>query len=433
MSLPLMFALAFPVDVPLGEPVVAIELPAEAYAVLTTDDLRDLAVVDANGQPQTISVVPPSAPRETPPAALPLPAPIALPADASDPLADIAVEVGLDIDGRLSRIQLASTRRDTGPGPREWLLDAGAVAEAGYSGLRVAAAPGPSDFRTLVDVRGSDDLVRWTPIVDRQPLLRVGEGSQRIERLELRFPTVRHRFLMLRSGSGSSAVPAFVGASLLRAPDEPRAPERTRRLQAQPTPDPATRFVFPNVGRLPVTRVAIDLQEPNSVQSFSLSTDVGDARPVLSQGTAWRLAVDGESLHSAALPVTPPGSGALHLTLGQPALAPSLVLHYRPAQVVVVAAGTPPFQLLAGSGRYRHRAVRLDDALAGLRAARGRHWSPPLVPVGAAEPLGGSSALLTTPPLDGGRVALWAVLVLGATLVGGLAWRLLLRTPPTES
>lgn len=58
------FALAFPIDAPADAPVFAIELPAEAYATLTTSDLADLVVVDAQGREQPISLhrPPPPAP-----------------------------------------------------------------------------------------------------------------------------------------------------------------------------------------------------------------------------------------------------------------------------------------------------------------------------------------------------------------------------------
>jgi hypothetical protein len=104
------------------------------------------------------------------------------------------------------------------------------------------------------------------------------------------------------------------------------------------------------------------------------------------------------------------------------------VLGYAPDRVIVMANGTPPFRLLAGSARRRQAPVGMDDTLAAIRRRQGAEWQPPLAGVGAAQTSAGAAAL--APSTDVGRWGLWGVLGLGALFVGGLAVRLL-RSAPT--
>jgi hypothetical protein len=106
------------------------------------------------------------------------------------------------------------------------------------------------------------------------------------------------------------------------------------------------------------------------------------------------------------------------------------VLGYAPDRVIVMANGTPPFRLLAGSARHRQAPVGMDDTLAAIRRRQGVEWQPPLATVGPAQTLAGAAAL--APPRDVGRWGLWAVLCLGALVVGSLAWRLLKAPTPAD-
>jgi hypothetical protein len=122
--------------------------------------------------------------------------------------------------------------------------------------------------------------------------------------------------------------------------------------------------------------------------------------------------------------------GPLRIQLSQRAPPPSLVLGYAPDRVIVMANGTPPFRMLAGSARRRQAPVGMDDTLEAIRRRQGAEWQPPLARVGAAQTLAGAAAL--APPTDLGRWGLWAVLGLGALVVGGLAGRLLRSSPPSD-
>jgi hypothetical protein len=429
MSLTLMFALAFPIEPPVGESVFAVEIPAAAYATLTTGDLRDLAVVDAQGRPQTISLLRPAPRRAEAPQAIPLPLPLALPPEAREAAGGLQLHLSQDSEGRVAHLDLSSGGPARTPAGEEWLLDLAAASEPGYDGLRVEPVADSGDFRVLVDLRGSDDLVTWSPIAEALPLLRVSDGGRTVERLDLRFPRSRFRHLALNPSTGSAPLPRLVGLAALRQGDWQPPAERLLTLEASAGDAPGMRFTYAAPGPLPVTRVAVRVAEPNAVHEFTLRQGSGEDAILVLSGTAWQFDVGGRPLRSPPQDLGLPGLGALHLALRHPAQAPGIELHYVPEQVVVVASGQPPYRLLAGSAGFRNAPVPMGDALAGLRAIRGADWVPPVADLGPAQTAAGAAALEPVRAIDRGRMALWGALGLGVLLVGGLAWRLLREAP----
>lgn len=441
MSLPLMFALAFPIEPPTGESVFAVEIPAEAYATLTTGELRDLVVVDAQGRPQAISLQRPGlqrlglqrpAPlRAEAPQAIALPLPLAMPTQATDSPQGLELHLSQDGEGRVARLDLSTAAPTASAAEPEWLLDLAAAADPGYDGLRIVPAADSGDLRVLVDLRGSDDLVTWSPIAEALPLLRVSDGSRTVERLDLRFPRTRFRHVALSPSAGSMPFPRLAGLSALRQGDWQPPEQRLLTLKAVEADAAGTRFTYAAPGPLPVTRIAVRVTEPNAVHEFTLTQGSGDAAMTVLSSTAWQFDVGGRALSSPPQDAGLPGLGPLHLETRRPARAPEIELHYSPAQVVVVASGQPPYRLLAGSAGFRNDPVPMGDALGGIRAIRGADWAPPVARLGPAQASGGRSALEPASPLDRGRMALWAVLGLGVLLVGGVAWRLLGEAPKT--
>jgi hypothetical protein len=425
------FALAFPIDAPADAPVFAIELPAEAYATLTTSDLADLVVVDAQGREQPISLhrPPPPAPPQAPDA-FALPLPIAVPGDAASMPGALELHVRRDAEGTLSALDLRSADGvASGSAPDEWLIDVGAAARQGLDGLRLRPQ-GDTDFRTLVDIRGSDDLVHWEDLQSALPVLRASSDGRRIERLDLRFARTTHRYLALRPVAGESALPAVVAVEGLRRREAEPAPLASRVLEAVAVSEDGLSVDFAPFGPLPVQQVEVRLGNGDGILEYRIEEQVGERWQTVASGTAWRLSIGGETLEAAPTPLWRSGMGPLRIQLATPAPPPSLALGYAPDRVIVMANGTPPFRLLAGSAHRRQPTVGMDDALAAIRRRQGAEWQPPLAGVGAARTLAGAEALV--PPTDVGRWGLWAVLGLGALIVGGLAVRLLRSAPPAD-
>ncbi|MGL6291749.1 MAG: DUF3999 family protein [Silanimonas sp.] len=425
------FAMAFPIAAPEGEPLFAIELPPQAYATLTTPDLRDLVVIDAEGREQAISLHrPPPPPPPQEPLAIRVALPIPVPGDAAATPGTLELHVHRDADGRLGAVDLRSVDALAGAStPPEWLIDVGAAAREGIDGLRLTPAR-PDDFRTLVDVRSSDDLVHWQTLQTALPLLRASSGGRAIERLDLRFARTTHRYLALRPSSGASALPAVSDVSALRRREAESAPLSMLILEPRGVSEDGRRIDYGRPGPLPVQQAEVRLAGGDGIVGFELEQQSGERWLPVLVGSVWRLSIGGETLGSPAVDLRLPGTGPLRVQLAQAAPPPRLVLGYHPDRVLVLASGTPPYRLLVGSLRRRHAGVAMGDTLAAIRARQGEEWQPPLATLGPAQPLAGAAAL--SPQADPGRIGLWLVLGLGAVVVGGLAWRLL-KTAPQET
>ncbi len=423
------FALAFPITAPAGEPVFAIELPAEAYATLTTADLADLVVVDAQGQEQPISLQrpPPPTPPKTPDAfALPLPVPV--PRDASAIPGRLALHVRRNADGRLDVLDVqANDGLPSDKGSTEWLVDLGDAARQGIDGLRLTP-DGEADFRTRVDVRGSNDLVTWQALDAALPVLRASSGARRIERLDLRFARTTLRYLALRPADGAPALPDLASLHALRTREAESAPLASVVLEAAGVSADGLTVDYASPGPLPAQQAEIQLPEGDGIVEFRLDERIDERWQAIASGTAWRVALDGEPLEAAPIPLWRQGIGALRLELSRAMPAPRLVLRYAPDRVIVMAQGEPPFRLLAGSATQRRQPVAMDEALAAIRQRQGEAWQPPRAAVGPGRSLAGAAALV--PRADPGQRWLWAVLALGAILVAGLAGRLLSADGP---
>ena len=428
-SIETQFALAFPVEAPPGEPIFAIELPAEAYATLRTDGLQDLAIVDAKGQVQSISLLHPPAPVTAPPVATALALPIAVPRPAPAESGRLELHMQRNVLGHVETLDL----RSVDPGSAnaadvEWLLDTRDAANAGYDAIRIVPAASAGDFRLAVSVLGSDDLVAWTPIAIALPLLRASEGERRIERLELAFPRSRYRYLLLRPEDRESVLPDLATLEALRNGLTEGSTPRTMVLSPVASSDDGRRFDFDSPGPLPIRAIDVQIPDANGARDFQLSVERGDRWVPLANGVAWQLAFEGNTLRSPPLSLSPVPSGRLRLEFPATAPPPRLALTYHPDRVVVVAAGTPPYRLLAGSATYRGSLSAVDALLTAMRDRQGASWEPPAATTGPALTVSGEAALEA--PVDPGRIGLWAILAIGALTVGAMAWRLIRSGSP---
>ncbi len=422
------FALRFPIEAPSGETVFAIELPPEAYASLIRADARDLSVIDADGREQAFAWRPGAEPAEVRTLSFDLPLPIALPAPmTADDVERLDLRVRRDGEGRLSAIDLSS-----GPSAKtaatEWLLDLGETRTAGIDGLRFSPANEVGDFRVLINVRGSDDLVRWTSVASAMPLLRASESSRSIERLDARFGRTTFRYLSLSMAGDTGELPALQALSALRDQGPPAPERKTVRLEATSIIEPGLVYEYASPGPLPIVSLDVLHESATGVREFELARRMNDQWQPILAGSTWTLAVGGSTLRSAPQPVSLGGTGPLRLSFREPTAAPSLVLAYRADRLVIVATGRAPYQLLVGSAAREARPASIDAALQALKKARGDDWAPALAALGPPSVAGGPAAL--APPRDPAKWGLWLILLLGAAVVGGAAWRFLGKPTP---
>lgn len=398
----------------------AATLDATVYQAVQHADLRDLDVVDAEGRPVPTDVQAGAGTARTRRVPVPwfvMPEPNAAVAD------DWRVIAELDAGGRLRGLHSRARLRQqsgstlllvTGP-------DAGRPVAIEFDWR--PAAP----FDRAYSIEASDDFETWTR-VGRGRLFDLQQDGRRLARrrlvLESAWPT---RYLRLVPEDGE-APPVLTSASIeTRWTQAPRAqwlsPSRVARAAASAAD-------FQMHGRFPVQWVDVEMPARAAGIWRVQSRDSADAPWVtrVNRLHAYRVGGRRSSPHRIDATVR---DRHWRLVAQGPADPLPLRLGYAPERVVFVAAGSPPYRLVAGSAEGRRVASDVATTLDALRGQNGAGWQPAPASLGPAEPLRGAEALQAR--RDWKTWSLWAVLAAGVLVVGGFAMRLLRETAPPEA
>ena len=425
-------------------------LDAQVYQAVQSRDLRDLQVVDADGNPVATAVHGPGQPLDTAVQAVELPW-FALRtggAGAGGAPDDLSVVVERDAAGRIVSIRNAVAVSPDGaaapgaaPDPT-WLVDLGDHAGR-VRALVVAWGEHTQPLDLGYRLEGSGDLRDWQ-VLDRQVrLLDLVNGGHRIQRKRIELDTdLRYLRLVPLQLAGAPALLALHGEL---APRPAEGDWRWLELDGSPAGARDAGVVYTMRGRFPVERV--DVRLPGNVAvTWTLSsrdTDMpqhgqeqGSWRVRAAQWTTWRTVDAGNVMTSPPQALNAVVSDRQWRLQADPSTAemrqPRLALGYRPGTVVFLAQGRAPYALLAGSARAVRSDAPLAPMLATLRKHHGPRWQPAIATLGQGSVLAGDAALAPAPvPRDWQTWLLWGLLVGGALLVSALALNLLRNRPST--
>ena len=449
------YAYAWPLYTEGGSAAWQVELTPEVYAAISTQDLRDVEVVNAAGESVPIAVyrTPAAAGSEharfveVPVFALPA-APAVAPAGAGDEAIQLHIERGAD--GRLRRLDAdvgGAAPASVAAGGVQLLLDASSLHEP-LAALRIAWDRSV-DASARFAIDASDDLQHWRTLLADAAVLHLRQDEHELVRSEVALNGASAAYLRLRRLDQGVALPALrIGVGVVPR-STPAAPARqwlpatldgsdTRHLDRSTRGDGtrpvAWRYHLP--AALPAAGMKIELADDNSlVAGHALSR--ADAQGAQAAWTtrnefvAFRLRQADAMAGNDEFPTYPAARAReWRLELDTPLEhAPAVSIAYRPDRFVFLAQGAGPYRLVAGSARARHGEYPIDTALAQLRASQGADWQPPLTRLGAREILQGEQARVNAAPParthDWRSWLLWAVLVAAAAVVGGLALSLL--------
>jgi hypothetical protein len=299
-----------------------------------------------------------------------------------------------------------------------YLLDAGR--NVTFAGLRVCDVPAALNTRVSVDM--SDDLVRWQPVSSGAPLLAIDYAGNRLERTVIDFPPHSARYWRI-NGAWGQAPPLTCVEGI--APQRQVDAERERlTVSGTAVPEHPGEVDYDLGASLPVDRVALAFADTNTVASLTLSARNDAQQPwqVVGRGLFYRVEQPTGAVESAALPVqggrarywrvrADPAAGAFGKRL------PQLVVGWPAETIVFVARGGGPYAVAWGQASAQPAMLALPALFPNAPDARAVAASVPVATVGPA--VEGRRAEGMAPAAQR-RVALWAVLVVAALVLGGM-------------
>ena len=421
------YAYAFRIDAPSGVDSSAwrIDLTPAVYAQTQDAALRDIAVFNAEGQavPFARAADDPATHALEHTEQVPL---LELPARGGSVANDLSLVIERDAEGRLRRLDAGDTRMDAkAPASNDWVLDASAVSGAIERVVLSWQAPA-SNVVARFEVAAGDDLQSWRPL-GSGTVLSLRQGDSFLDRRDILIGQVRAKYLRLRRIDDGEAL-QDVHADVRVVEQTPVTIERIWIDADIVAPAPrkeqlavAARYEYRLPAALPVELVRVELADENSLAALTLEAGSEERPEELARVTAFRLRSGNETLRNGDIDLAPSARmRTFRLDSATPlASAPGLSFAFRPDRFVFLAEGAGPWTLAVGSRSAHRPDYPLDAALASLRANLGRDWQPPRATIGAARISAGEAALL--PPLrptPWRQWLLWAVLVLGAALVG---------------
>ena len=413
-----------PITLKGNDPFQRIELPFEAYRD-TRRDLGDLRVLNARGEAVALAFVGEAIPEREKPVMVRLPQFAVTSPPAATAAGRVDVRVRTMADGTLMSVEQRSPGKAASAQPSAYFLDASQLKFAvGALVFDWDAKPGSEIVK--VNVEASDDLRDWRSAAARATLVRLEPAGQ--TRSQTKVPLYGSRAKYYRiTASGSPfvlrAVDAESATSVLRAQE----PRKTTTAAATRTKEGD--FVFDLGARLPVEAIRVVFPDLNSVAPFEISAR--EASNVswrhVANATFYRISRDGAEIASPALELGMQSAREWRLRPqvkpagdGQP---PSLEVQWRPAEIVFIAKGDPPFALAFGDKEARAAAIPVASLMPGYERGTERKLAFATVgPVTTAPPPPPPMTIFGTTPRKAG---LWAVLVIGVLVLGFMAWRLM--------
>ena len=427
------FAWQATLQTPVAGPWFQLDLPLPAVLAARHNDLRDLRVQNAQGQFLAYSLLQPAAeyrqaeqshgvrwfPLQAEQAATGLPPGLRIESSST---------------GTLVEVQ-PSIPSGSQPLPRQgWLLDASAI-QAPLVRLSLDW-DGTEGFQRFA-VESSDDLQHWQVVGDYQ-VARLSFAGDRIEQREIKLPALRSRYLRLLWRSPAVA-PELSAVQLVSVQEGYVEPPLlwSEPLPAQPLDAQSYQWQLPRA--LPVQALRLPLSDANSLVPVRVQGRVDTTRPwaAVAQGVLYRLPQQGREVREEELRL--PGWPLSELRVqvdargGGFSSAPQLQYALSGQRLVFLARGEGPYRLLLGNAKAAPVELPLATLMPGYSSEQLRELPKAtlLLPAAQAAPeQTQSGAVAGEAQADWQRLALWAVLLAGVLLLGGMAYSLLRPRKP---
>jgi len=424
-------------------------LPTDVYLHARSSSLDDVRLFDSNGKPLPFAITAPPVQSRTQRDAIPVRIFPVLGKRAIFNGLD-GVEIRTGTDGRLLSISPRSgTPGVTTPDLQALVLDMGwQDKDQRISALRFSLPGNTTNYNAQVLLEVSNDLKQWDAIATTTLNWLHNSDAQTLANDRVDFAPRSFRYARLSWQYGEPIAFAAIEAEHVSqtAIAAPRASIALRGTAGKRNGE----LLYATPIAIPADSISVEFDDSNTVLPVTLgvydqrtdelprhrlrlrqqvrTTQAAHFDPLLST-TFYRISVDGKERVSGQLsmPAVQTTQWVLRpQTDSAPALPEQAVLRlgWTPAQLIFLASGKPPYQLVFGKDGGSAAALPLSQVAPGFKPEE-------LLALPAATPgqlvvLNGTAPVQKTP--DGALLrlaALWAALLLGVAVLGFFAWRLL--------
>jgi len=412
LSTPKDFAYRMQVDGTGDAAAYRVTLPLTVYQKIAHPDLADVRVFNGNGEQVSFAIERPVA-GTIANAATQLPI-FPLKDDSEATLA--ALRVTIESGKGAINFQSGASKSDR---INTYLVD-GRALDLPVSALRLEWPQDAPDFAGRVRVEASDSLSDWRAVAYAAPIANLHSTADRLVEQRVEFPPTKAKFWRL-SWAGPAA--PFILTSLFGEPAKQSVDALHETLSvtaASPSTKPGE-FQY-DLGATPtVDRVNLELPDINTVVDVELLSREHPQDPwhTVRRSGFYRLKSEGEERRNGLVTI-PPTSDRYWMVRTDPrqgglgTSAPHLVVEWVPHEVVFVARGAGPFYLAYGSTEAKPAAVSLAMLPKNLV----------IVPASLSKPESSGGESLLGTPFPWRTPLLWGVLIVGAGLLGWMAYRL---------
>ena len=416
------FAARAPIEIAAQDALQRIVLPFDVYRQ-ARPDLGDLRIFNAKGDPVPMAYAGEAEPvRESPPGTtLPL-FPVTVPQAPESLPSGIRIRAA---DGTLISLQ-GGKAAAKGTRIVAYYVDATALKEP-VRAFEVdwAARPGTQVVHVTIDA--SEDLRSWSTVASGAPLVRLEHAGQVLGQRRVEIAPRKSKYYRVTGGGEGFELHALQAFPEERVRGVPLQRQVVRAARGES----AGEFVFDLGARLPVEAVRLLPAETNTVVVGSLAVRDHEKQPwrSVTRLSVYRLSRAGAEVASPAsnIPRTAARYWRLQLDAGSFASGmapPELEVQWRPAQIVFVARGEPPFTLAVGKADAKPAVLPVSNFIPNYE--RLAELKLPEARVGAVSAAPPQAEWRQWIGVEANRrkVVLWAVLLLGVAVLAFMAWRL---------
>ena len=422
------FAAGYYLEVDNNGAVYSLELPADVYRTVRRADLGDVRVFNSAGDtvPHGFRAIEPE--KRTLQGEEGVPFFPLFREEQPDSQATLSLRVARNSAGTIVNIKSAEA---AGPGGREangYLLDLSGL-KRGASELEFRWQKESDSSVFTINIQQSSDLMRWTPLANKETLVDLQYGGQRVEKRTVPLPRRPLNYLKLTWHQAGQPL-RLTGITSFSQVIKSRQKHQWVSLYNGNVSEKEGKFIIDYEAQyhLPADSAQIRFSETNSIAKLSVQSRMDQERewrtrcekvfynlnledtflqsePCTFQPTGdtlWRLVVqqDGSGLHT--------GDSPLNLELG-----------WTPEELLFVGRGAAPFLLAFGSGKLEKQQKKTNNEMI-LQAIQAEPLKQVIkkATLGKRIRLGGDSALQPPPARTPWKKwLLWMVLVLGVGLL----------------